>query len=221
MQAQPSERIKKDVVDQLYWDSRIDASDIKIAVEDRDVIMSGAVPSRMAQLAAQEDALSVAGVRGVVNELEIRYADRPLPADRTIADNVKAMIGWNAELADSKIKVSARAGKVTLEGTVDTVWKRLRAQDLAAEVEGVVDVENALTVVPTEDMVDEVIAEEILAAVKRNRLLDSETINVEVDGGMVTLSGTVDSWEARERANQAALYTFGVRDVTNNIVVRP
>jgi len=221
MQAQPSERIKKDVVDQLYWDSRIDASDIKIAVEDRDVIMSGAVPSRMAQLAAQEDALSVAGVRGVVNELEIRYADRPLPADRTIADNVKAMIGWNAELADSKIKVSVRAGKVTLEGTVDTVWKRLRAQDLAAEVEGVVDVENALTVVPTEDMVDEVIAEEILAAVKRNRLLDSETINVEVDGGMVTLSGTVDSWEARERANQAALYTFGVRDVTNNIVVRP
>jgi len=39
------EKIKKQVVDQLYWDARVDASDVKVEVSDRNVILTGTVPS--------------------------------------------------------------------------------------------------------------------------------------------------------------------------------
>ncbi|MCA1612675.1 MAG: BON domain-containing protein [Acidobacteria bacterium] len=45
------------------------------------------------------------------------------------------------------------------------------------------------------------------------------TINVDVDNGVVTLSGTVRSAEQRGRAEQAARGVGGVRDVKNNLSV--
>ena len=38
------EDIKKDVVDELDWDSRIDASDIFVEVENGEVLLSGTAP---------------------------------------------------------------------------------------------------------------------------------------------------------------------------------
>lgn len=46
-------------------------------------------------------------------------------------------------------------------------------------------------------------------------------VGVEVDGGIVTLTGTVSSYAKKVAAEKAAQRVFGVRAVANDLVVRP
>jgi osmotically-inducible protein OsmY len=47
-----------------------------------------------------------------------------------------------------------------------------------------------------------------------------EDVNVKVENGNVTLSGTVEDWQAKLAAYNAALYTAGVKEVNDNIQVQ-
>jgi hypothetical protein len=46
-------------------------------------------------------------------------------------------------------------------------------------------------------------------------------VGVHVEGGVVTLTGTVDRWAERRSAGHVAATTRGVRKVSNRIVVQP
>lgn len=50
--------------------------------------------------------------------------------------------------------------------------------------------------------------------------LDASEISVNVTGGVVTLTGTVESREAKRRAEDLAGQILGVKDVQNNLKVR-
>jgi hypothetical protein len=69
------EDIKKDIVDALYWDRRVDASLVTVTVSDGNVMLGGSVPDRAALEAAEDDARVVGGkgrVQTVENRLRIR-----------------------------------------------------------------------------------------------------------------------------------------------------
>ena len=51
--------------------------------------------------------------------------------------------------------------------------------------------------------------------------VDDTEVGVEVDDGVVTLTGTVTSWAKRAAAQDAARRVVGVLDVTNSIRVKP
>lgn len=51
--------------------------------------------------------------------------------------------------------------------------------------------------------------------------LSGKPIDVDVEAGVVTLTGTVDSWGTRQAAQDAAHRVIGVLDVANDIVVEP
>jgi hyperosmotically inducible protein len=54
--ARTEEQIKRDVVDQLYWDNRVDASDVTVEVSNGTVTLRGTVPTYFASTAALNDA---------------------------------------------------------------------------------------------------------------------------------------------------------------------
>jgi osmotically-inducible protein OsmY len=216
--AADTEQIKKDVVDQLYWDSRVDASKVEVLVRDSTVVLSGTVPTLQARRAAQLDAYAVPGVQSVENNITVRYGE-PLPPSEEVEQRVRYVLAWNPDIDSTGIEVRADAGLVTLEGTVDAFWKKLHAADLAMSVGGVLDVVNKLAVVPTEDIVDESIAEDAVRALSRNALVDAEAVDVTVRNGFVTLEGTVPSWVARDVALDAAYYTPGVTGVEDRLLV--
>jgi len=66
------ERIREDLHERLTEDPQLDASDIEVAVEAREVTLSGRVASRADKRRAEDIAESVSGVGHVQNNLRVR-----------------------------------------------------------------------------------------------------------------------------------------------------
>ncbi len=220
MLTRTDKQIKRDVVTELTWDYRVDASDIAVTVAEGTVTLTGSVPSYTARNFATSDAWGIAGVKDVNNLLTVSFpATVTVPSDAQIESSIDSTLTWNPDVNSVNIDAAVVNGTVTLEGTVDNYWQKWKAEDLVSDLSGVITVENHLTVVPTEDFVDQDIAEDIEAALERNLYVESESVTVKVENGEATLTGTLLSDYARQRAYSAAANTLGVVNVNNNIVV--
>jgi len=218
--ARTDEQIKKDIVDQLYWDYGVDASEVQVEVSDGKVTLTGTVPTYGARNAAAADAWEIVGVKLVTNLLAVRFPSTfRVPTDEEIQERAEATLSWNPDVHSVDIDVSVMGGVLKLEGTVDAYWKRWKAETLVSDLQGVIDVENHLAVVPSESRVDKEIAADIEAALTRNLYIDAEKVTVKVQGSKVTLSGSLPTRYAEERAYQAAAGTPGVLEVENDLLV--
>jgi osmotically-inducible protein OsmY len=214
------EDIKKDVVDQLYWDNRVNAADVSVEVLNGEATLSGTVNSISNRLAAVSDAWTIEGVTSVINNLDISYqASISLPTDEQIKNRAENALLWNVHVLSSDMDVEVSNGLLTLKGTVDSYWKKLEAERTVSDLYGVISVENHLAIVPSRNFVDKEIASDIERAMERNLYLDPESLNVRVENGNVTLSGEVMTHYARTEAEQVARYTAGVKEVYNLVIV--
>ena len=112
----------------------------------------------------------------------------------------------------------ARDGLVTLTGTAEWHYEREAAESRVASVPGVMGIDNAITLTQTPDA--DAAREFITGAFQRNAALAADALSVKTSsGGLVTLSGTVSSWAARDQAMAAAWSAPGVTQVDNRIRV--
>lgn len=214
------EQIKQDVTNQLTWDSRVDASEIKVKVDAGVAALSGTVPSYSASNAASDITASVEGVISVTNLLTVEFPTTyTVPTDEEIKQNVLNLLKWNFNVNESDVEVTVDNGVVTLEGTVDSFWERSSAQSDAERAAGVRDVVNKLVVVPSEKVSDELLGERIVDRIERNTVADLNKVKVEVKNGEVTLSGTVPSWYVWSSVYDAAQYTAGIIDVHDELEI--
>lgn len=166
--ARSDDQIKTDVCEQLGWDSRVNPADIDVSVDAGAVILRGIVPSYLDRTAAYFDTWAVRGVVSVVDELAVRHRDeRFVPSDDEIRENVVSNFA-SSSLDDSNVRVYVNAGHAMLQGSLDAYWQKVFAGELASQVDGIVDINNQLTIVPGEDMNDQDIAEDIIAALNRD-----------------------------------------------------
>ncbi|MDD5204724.1 MAG: BON domain-containing protein, partial [Desulfobacterales bacterium] len=217
------ELIKKDVVDQITRDDRVDASKVTVEVDNGTVILRGEVPSYFTRSAVQYGVLKVVDVKRVVNRITVNPpklpASEPTLADIDIENSIKEKFADNPDINLPGIEVDVNAGAVTLKGTVNAYWKKMHVVDLISDEPGVVNIDNLLAVVPTEDRYDQEIAGEIVFNLGRTVDVDPDEITVKVEGGKVLMSGTVPSRAARQLAYEAAWFTPGVVDVEDRLSV--
>jgi osmotically-inducible protein OsmY len=67
---------------------------------------------------------------------------------------------------------------------------------------------------------DSQIQQDVLRELKWDPRVEETEVGVEVDNGVVTLTGTVSSWAKKVAAEEAAHRVYGVHDVANDIVVK-
>lgn len=65
------EEIKKNIVDQIYSNSKVSAADVKVEVSGGQVKLTGTVPTLSAKAAASDSVWLVSGVRFVENDLKV------------------------------------------------------------------------------------------------------------------------------------------------------
>lgn len=215
-----SEQIKKSVVEQLVWDSRVDASNISVEVSDGRVTLTGTVPSFMARQSAANDSWIIQGVNFVDNQLQVDpMSDKPKPLDNEIKEKIKNILLWESNILSPNVAVSVEDGEVTLEGSVDSFWKKIRTEELVSGVAGVCNMVNKLTVVPTENFVDKSIASDLMAAFERHSKIPEQAINARINNGHVILSGSVPDWYTFHAVFQTAMFTAGVKNVDNHLII--
>src|SRR5687767_5173592 len=110
--------LRADVLRELEWEPRINATHIGVALADGIVTLSGHVQSYAEKYAAEDAAKRVHGVRAVVNELEVRLPGSSERTDVDIAEAVVNALKNNTLVPDDRIKVTVSKGWVTLEGDV-------------------------------------------------------------------------------------------------------
>lgn len=213
----PDSDIKRDVEDELRWDPDVDETDIGVAVKDGIVTLTGFARSFTDRWQAEATAKRVAGVVGVVNDIQIRLPLIHRRPDPQIARDAVQALQYVLPDVAPRIKVIVKDGHVTLEGDVEWHYQRDRAEKAVRRVRGVTGVINAIKIAPKATAED--IKRKIEEAIRRSAELDASRITVEADGDTVILKGKVRSWAERTEAEQAAWRAPGVTRVQNRIEV--
>ncbi len=214
------EQIRNEVIAELATDHRIDASDVSVEVSQGIVKLDGTVPSATELTRASAGAAMVVGGANIVDALSIRSPRASnLSDDGAIKVSLGRMLATEPEIDPSRIMVMVQDRRVSLEGSVDAEWKKSYVEALIARRPEVLDVESALTVVPTRDAADQATADDLVRALDRHPLIGDHNLVVRVEDGAVTLSGPVGSDAAREAAVLLATYMFGVTDVRDEITI--
>lgn len=239
----PDNRVTQAVKDALYYDPRVLSDKVLVSVNAGVVTLRGQVDSLKAKRAATEAARHTVGVSRVFNRVKVRPE---APSDREVAKAVRNAILWDPWVELAEVTVTMKNGVANLTGKVDTYFEKGRADDVAARTFGVVAVNNRLDVkdhrqalsynpyvyddyiyaydwydyepLPTFKS-DRQIKTDIKSELFWNPFVNQGDIRVQVDEGVATLKGTVDTWGEWNTALEEA-YEGGATWVYNKLAVR-
>jgi len=216
--ATPSEAmIGKNIQTAFEDDPRVRTFHPHILVEEHQVTLSGVTDNLRSKKAAGQDALNTWGVTDVENYIKVRLARRG--DDKAITEKMREALRGDRYLADDEIKVYARHGVVYLTGGTASRFERLRAEDLASRIKGVVDVRNQI--IPSyaqPPKSDRELRADILMYFLWDPRADRD-VHVSVKDGMATLTGSISSWAASRAAEKHA-YDGGARNVFNGLIIK-
>jgi osmotically-inducible protein OsmY len=210
-------QVQHDVLDELNWEPRLKASEIGVSVTNGIVKLSGYVENYNQKLSAEKAALKITGVRGLVNDIDVKLSTDGQRNDLDIADAALNAMKWNTSIPEEQIKLKVENGWITLSGDLEWDYQRQAAYKAVSRLLGVKGVINNISLKPKATASD--IKNQIVKAFERNAALEAKGIKAEVAGTKVILSGTVHSWEERREAEFAAWSAQGVTGVENRIEV--
>jgi len=215
------------------------ANDLKVAVHDGTATLTGKVDESVNKDLAKQIALGVDGIKRVDNQIvvEADYVG-PMRAsgrsygevvdDATVTASVKSKLLWSKYADGLATDVQTKAGKVTLQGTADSEAAKEFAETLTMNTRGVTAVDNQLKVGGKKayagvdsrespkgkrEVGDGWITTKVKSTYMYSTNVDGSDISVKTRGGIVTLSGKVDSGAERSLAVAMAQNVRGVKSV--------
>jgi osmotically-inducible protein OsmY len=146
-----------------------------------------------------------------------------MKTDTELQQDVMNELKWEPRINAVEIGVAVTNGVVTLSGHVDSFYKKAAAERAAWHVFGVQAVIEEIQVrLPgslkrTDDEITRIASD----ALGWNVQVPSDRITVQVQDGVLTLSGEVDWRYQKVAAEEAVRYLAGVVLVNNIIIIKP
>lgn len=208
--------VKALVEQELTWEASLDPADIGVTVENGVVRLVGHVAAYPQKLAARAAAERVRGVRGLVDEIEIR----PFPhaySDEAIAARVSNVLDANVQVDREAIRFRVEDGLVTLGGEVDWAFQRTAAERGLRHIKGVRGLANhiGLTARPMQEDLEAAIQ----TALARQAGLDAGDIRVTLEGDVARLEGRVAGRHEHAIACAAVWNAPGVRRLDDRLSI--
>jgi osmotically-inducible protein OsmY len=210
-------QIKTDVNAELLWNPEVNAANVGVAVKNGIVTLSGSIDTYAQKHAVERAARRVSGVRGIAVDLEVRLSPGHARTDADIAQAAVHALRWHSLVPDEKVKVEVENGWVTLTGEVEWAYQSSSAEHAVRPLIGVKGVRNEIHLKQRANPSE--IRSELGAAFARHARRQASHITVDVDGGVVTLRGTVDSLAEHDAAIGTAHSAKGVTRVVDQIQV--
>ena len=210
--------LQQDVEDAIKWEPLLNAAEIGVTVKDGVVTLTGVVDSYSKKTEAEHAAKNVAGVKAVVEKIEVKFSSLfGKKDDNEIATEVLNALTWNWQVPNEKLKIKVEKGWVTLEGELEWNYQRDAAKDAVKNLMGVTGVSNDIKI--KSESFEAVEQSDIESALKRNWSISQKDITVKVAGHKATLTGTVDSWYQKNEAGNLAYNAPGIWTVDNELIV--
>lgn len=151
-------------------------------------------------------------------------------ADSWLTTKIQAQYFADDDIKARFINVSTRDGVVTLSGRVESAESKQQALQIAQNTDGVREIQDHLVIglaqardgsSAPEQMDAAWITTKIQAKYFADPSVNGRDINVTTTNGVVTLSGRVDSEQAKQQAVAIARGTDGVARVDDRLAVQP
>ncbi|NBC82185.1 MAG: BON domain-containing protein [Bacteroidetes bacterium] len=146
------------------------------------------------------------------------YAQDNKIDDQEITMAINNELMFTASVPAYMVDVATKNGIVTLTGTTNNILAKERAVKVAQSIKGVRGVVNNLEVDPPLRS-DYALEKDVNEALLYDPATDSYEINTKVKNGVVSLDGTVQSWQEKELAAHVVKSVKGVKQLENNIIV--
>lgn len=213
-------QIQQDVQQELKSDPSVTHEHIGVSVSNGIVTLTGTIPSYIEKFSAEKATQRVAGVKAVVEKIEVKLPGMHAKDDHDLAQAIVNQMKWNVQVPDQLVKASVENGWVKLTGEVEWEYQRSASESSVRGLTGVRGVTNNISI-KAKKVQPELIKQKIEEALKREAEREARRIAVEVSGSKVTLSGEVHSFAEMQDARGAAWATPGVTSVENKLHIAP
>ncbi|MEA2070172.1 MAG: BON domain-containing protein [Asgard group archaeon] len=213
--------LKNEIIKQLDWDSRIDASKIDLEVKNGEVKVNGTSSCLFDNSIINKEILKIEGVKKVNNNLDIMCLADEIPTDDDIKDDIETLLKIDSKIDESKIEIDVNRGVVYIKGNTDSLFQKKEIEDSVYRVNGVRGVTNELAVLLTTKKEDKEIAEKITHYIKKNLLAKLDQIDLSVEDGVVSLEGCVPHWQVYYDIDDFVKVTNGVKSFENSMKIKP
>jgi hyperosmotically inducible periplasmic protein len=199
--------------------------DVKAAVQNGVVTLSGTVDVYSAKEDADQRAHHSKNVKGVENMIQVAG---PTVDDMTLRNKLAEKLAYDrvgyGTTAFNAFTIGVQDGTVTLGGTAYGPTDKDSAVSVVENYPGVKDVIDNIEVAPVSPMDDRIRLAEARAiygfpSLNKYAIDPAKPIRITVVNGNVTLSGVVDSQADKDAANIRANSVPGVFKVINNLQV--
>ncbi len=209
--------LQSDVQNAIRWEPLLHAAEIGVIVKDGIVTLTGTVDSYAKKLEAETATKNVAGVKAVIEKIEIRFANSWRKDNHEIAKEILVALDANWTVPKDRVKVKVEDGWVTLEGELAWNYQREAAEIAIHHLMGVKGVTNEIKIkADTHDAIEQ---KDVEDALRRNWSINADDITVRVSGTKVTLTGIVGSVYQKHEAGKIAWKTPGIFTVNNELEI--
>ncbi len=220
-------RIESSAKKSYVFKTYLKDDDIKIESKNGAVTLTGTVSEEYHKSLAQETVSGLPGVKSVDNKLEVKGEHPAENSDAWLTAKVKTMLLFHRSVS-AMTEVTTKDGIVTLQGDATSQAQKELTTEYAKDVEGVKDVNNAMTVSQTlkkthqttgEKIDDASITAQVKMALLFHRTTSALHTTVKTKHGVVTVSGKARFAPEKDLVTKLVKDIKGVKSVKNRMTI--